>query len=156
MTHIPQRACQIILFNFRHPSVVKSDACLRVHRSSMRRRRMYSRACVSSVDVAYVCSKNKKRWSCKKKQQQQKEQSIKLLPWLCYQGDTEILSMSQGLCFHGNTYEWGEGLVTLETVWMRNCLIIPMEDTFQKLRCHHFLHHHRHHHHHHCHCHERY
>lgn len=35
-----------------------------------------------------------------------KRQSIRFLTWPCYQGDTEILSMSQGSCCHGNTYEW--------------------------------------------------
>lgn len=34
------------------------------------------------------------------------KQSIRLLPWPCYQGDSEILSMSRGPCFHGNPYEW--------------------------------------------------
>lgn len=59
---------------------------------------MCGHAGVSFVSVMYVYTKNKKDEAVKK-------QSIKLLPWPCYQGDTEILSMSQGLCFHGNTYE---------------------------------------------------
>lgn len=33
---------------------------------------MYNRACVSSVNVAYVCSKNKKDEAVKKQQQQKK------------------------------------------------------------------------------------
>lgn len=44
-------------------------------------------------------------FTLKREERGKKKQSIRLLPWPCYQGDTEILSMSQGPCCHGNTYE---------------------------------------------------
>lgn len=128
-----QRACvcQTIPCNCRLSAVLMYVCVCSCHKCAF--------VACTAVHACVLCERNvrlrqQKRWGGKK-------QSIKLLPWPCYQGDTDSINEPRSL------FPW-------KHLWMRKGPGNPgdsvneelphrsnpvMEDAFQKLRCHHIF-----------------